>query len=95
MRIINKSQDLFDRKFETFYNRDDFYSCVKEHKSMTFSIYTGLEPDNNTKFLQANVRWCYSAGNEVIKEFEYSPAGFEQACTWIDKARIEFIKQLL
>lgn len=63
---------------------------IGEIKALRYSINS-----DDLKIINAKIHWCYNTSSGFSEDFEFSQLGYENACNWIERKRIELIRQLL
>lgn len=77
----------------SFYKWNEFKKrtvLIGEIKALRYSINS-----DDLKIINAKIHWCYNTSSGFSEDFEFSQLGYENACNWIERKRIELIRQLL
>lgn len=64
------------------------FGCI-DIKALTFAL------QNNIDKITAKIYWCYSTSTAVIKDFDFTQDGYDEAIKWLEQMRVEFANQLL
>jgi len=103
--LLRERGNIFSNDFIT--RPDNYNGCTLEIKAL--ELYVGFDfPSSMVKectregnythesrVIRAAIRWKHSLSTTVERYFPCTIKGFEEACEWLDKKRVEFAEQLL